>query len=451
MRIALLAPSGAGKTAYLTGLYGVSVQDLNEDRSYGVHFSVTDRMLSAHLDRRYTDLLENNDFGEGSKDITAYPISLSTTDPANGQKKQMALEIVDFPGGDLHTASEERKDKIEEIIARLASCDGFIVLLDGEQLVNGAEKQNARILQNRMKANAVKEVLEKALERRRAHVPAGLTDPNAYAFGSGPTPIVFALTKGDVVEDWLAAEEARSGKLENTVRKLFNPTAEGNNAYAGDEGAIANFIRSQFGQVVDAPDIVSARTCVCVYNESEQMFDPRNLENLFQFVLFAGLCNAGAEYQRRASAWRSDFGQKDRHFSSEKNAYESAVAAREKWLKQGFFEDLSDWWNGRSVNHTERVEKWHQDMSSAASTRDSSLISLRQVEENQRTLEVFTQRILSDKMAFLLSGDSPRQSFYQRGLPLAQLAGQQWWRRKCENGRSALSPGQSPQPEPGGP
>ena len=113
MKIALLAPSGAGKTAYLTGLYGVLTQDLSHS-DYGIDTTVTDQVLDGFLSDRFDDLTDG-EFAEGTKVTTRYPIQLKSD--LMGKKHKLKLEIIDFKGGDLHQTPEGTEAEIETALA----------------------------------------------------------------------------------------------------------------------------------------------------------------------------------------------------------------------------------------------------------------------------------------------------------------------------------------------
>lgn len=434
MKIALLAPSGAGKTIYLTGLYGLLTRELSNS-DYGIDFSISDRVKNSYLDTRYTKLVEDHDFGEGSKEMTVYPLKLTTQDK-NNEKKDLNVEIVDFPGGFLHQASDENKAEVEKVIEILSGCDGFIVLLDGEGLIKGLEKRDPRVLQNKTRANAVQEVLARALERRRARNKEKLPDPDSYAFGKGPTPIVFALTKGDMVEAWLSVNpEEKQKKLQEGVGNQFTLHSKGKGAYAEQEGAISNFMRSQFGQIIDAPDVCSLRTVVTVYNETEEMMDPLNVDTVFQFVLFAGLRNAHREYERRNRSWSAEKRRREDHFDSEASAYKRAVSAKEEWARKGLWGKFNAWLEDEGEDyHVNKVTTYHADMRNAGSKADESKLSVKQIKENRNTIKLFYERILPAELIHRLAHYKGRESFYQQGFPLDSLANESWWVKKSEMG-----------------
>lgn len=438
MKIALLAPSGAGKTSYLTGLYGVLTQHLN-DTDYGINFTITDRVKDSYLDERFTNLLEKGDFGEPSKQLAVYPAKL-TARKNHTSKRELNIEIVDFPGEVLHRAREENLLQVEEIIQRLSECDGFIVLLDGEALLKNADRPE--ILRNRLKANAVRAILNDALERRRIRLENELVDPNAYAFSSGPTPIAFALTKGDIVENWLSKPPEKKGEtindVFNKIRHYFRPHIE----YKQREGEIAMLIRSEFNEIIEANDVISARTNICVYDERRQNFKPMNLEYLFQFVIFTGLRNAAAEYNARLKNWNSDFNKKDQVFNNQKKYYNEAIEDKNKnytkknalvrWALDVFNEEKG------STGYDLKINSRYSTMTEAGKKRDQSILAVKQVQENQADAMLFAERILSDKLVYLLSHGATPKGFYQQGLPLELLLKEFWWTEKLEKGKNIV-------------
>lgn len=441
MKIALLAPSGAGKTVYLTGLYGVLTQELSNS-GYGINFDVTSRKLKGDLDNRYNRLVDHNDFGKATSVIDTYPFSLSRPNKS-GVPDEISIEIVDFPGGFLHQADETNEEDVEKTIQKLSDCDGFIVLLDGDSLIQNADRQNVRSLQNKGKANDVQVVLNAALERRRKRVVPELTDPNEYAFGSGVTPVVFGLTKGDKVASWLAANsEQGPEKLEGTIKKLFALKAGAGLAYDTKEGVVANFVRSQFASIIEAPDIASLRTVVSVYDEGQQMLAPKSVEHLFQFVLFVGLYNAYNEYGIRRAAWQSEESKRTEHFKNEKSAYYRALDAKVEQLCKNPISRIVDWFNDVGGEyHAEKVERYHADMERAAGSLDEGKAFLLQVADNYFKAENFMQTILPDRFAYQLAQGNGRLGFYQKNLPLEALASKEWWQKKLAAGKLEVEQG----------
>jgi hypothetical protein len=446
MKIALLAPSGAGKTAFLTGLHGVLRDRLNRNKGYDITYAITDPVKSTFLDDRYTKLIEDDNFGAPSKDITTYHVKF-TTENGQGKKKDLLLEIVDFPGEALHRATEESKAKVKEIVSELSKCDGFIVLLDGEALIKSAEKENSTILQNRLKADDVRKVLEEALERRRKRISNEKVEPDAYAFGHGVTPVVFALTKGDLVEDWMAQAEAEKvAKLDGTVKDIFNLVGE--NAKPG-EGIISSLIRSQFGKILDMHDVASLRKTTTVYNQKKKKFDPRGLEHLLQYVVFTGLHNAAMEYERRIGPWKADLKEKEEKLASERAAYERADRARSSYQSQDIFSRAWDTiieGQGSSF-HSKRCADWYADMERAAKANEASKLSLKKVEDNLDTAFLFKRKILSDELVYLLDQGTPPQSFYQAGLPIDSFRRLNWWNEKSARGAEVFKKSQAPAPK----
>jgi hypothetical protein len=439
MKIALIAPSGVGKTAFLSGLHGVLRDRLNKQSGYGITYEVTKQPESSVLDDRYTQLIEHDNFGQPSKDITTYPVKL-TTQAVNGEKKHLFLEIIDFPGEALHKATEESQGQVKKIISELSKCDGFIVLLDGGVMIKSADKENSAILQNRIKADDIRKVLEEALERRRQRLGEEKVEPDAYAFSHGITPIVFALTKGDLVEDWLAQAEAEKvSKLDETVKDIFNLIGE---TPRPGERYIASLIRSQFGKILDMPDVASLRKTVTVYNQRKKKFDPRGLEHLLQYVVFTGLHNAGVEYESRIGPWKEDLKEKDKKLADERAAYERAVSASKSYSKQGWLDKLAkiaddaiEYGEIRNQSfHDQRCRLWHADMERAAKANEESLLSLKKVQDNLNTAHLFQRRILSDELVYLLDQGTPPQSFYQAGLPIDRLRKLEWWQEKSARG-----------------
>lgn len=436
MKIALLAPSGVGKTVFLAGLYGVLNRDLSHS-DYGINFEVSDSVLNSYLADRYTNLVEKGDFGEGSQETTVFPWRL-TTKTMEGDWRNLGLEIVDFPGAFLHKSSEANRKDVEKTVKKLAECDGFIVLVDGEGLIKGIEKKDPRALQNATRGAEIQRVLVEALQRRSERIKHQLPDPDSYAFGSGMTPVVFALTKGDLVESWLAQDPETS---EQRLIKGITAQFRNANGFVKNEGAIANFMRSQFAQVIDNPDVASLRMTVTVYNEAEQTMDPKNLDTALQFVLFTGLRNALAEYDRRKKVWKEEADDRSARYSRRNREYNAAVEARKEQSQKFFLDRIGDWLDGVGGDyHNRRVSSAHDDLSSASSSYDRGSESHKRAKENHKIARYFYERILPANLVHRLSVKKGRGNFYQQGLPLDELTQEAWWQRKLEEDRAENGP-----------
>ena len=432
MKIALLAPSGAGKTVYLTGLYGIMTDFLNSD-NYGIDTQFTNRVQNGYLKTRYTKLLDDGNFGEPTQDIRVYPVTLSAP-AADRSIKRLSIELVDFPGGALSSATEENQEEVEKIVGTLSQCDGFIVLLDGETVVKNVNKP--LVARSKLKSSDIRNVLNEALERRRTRIATEKTDPNAYSFGSGKTPVMFALTKGDIVSKWLSSQGENVRPLQGLVQEQFKTSA---GKQVDSEGDIASLIRSQYAHIIDAPDVISARFSIHVFDEARNAFNPRNVAYMTQLVLFTGLMNAETEYLRRLQDWQNDEAEKKKKFQSETGAYERAVSAKraydEQWIGGQIFDDLFGF--GES-EHNQRIKAWHKDMTVAADAHNSSQLSVKQVRENLATAALIRQRVLPEKLAYLLSKGNTREGFYISGLPLDMLAKEKWWQERCRAGQQIV-------------
>ncbi|MES2729491.1 MAG: hypothetical protein V4621_05245 [Pseudomonadota bacterium] len=439
MKIALIAPSGAGKTAYLTGLYGVLTQDLSHSR-YGIDTTVTDTLLDSFLSERFDNLTDGK-FGEGTKGITPYPFLLRT-DIMN-QAHELPVEIIDFKGSNLHKADEGALEEKEETIEQLSECDGFIVLLDGDTFIQSAAKQNARGLQNLTRAHAINEVLTTALERRKARPESHLTSADEYAFGHGKTPIVFALTKGDMVAEWLNTENADK-KISKTLKQLFEQRAESGVVYDPSEGPIANFIRSQFPRIMDDPDVTTLRMAVSTYDSKQGYFEPLNLEYAFQFVLFAGLINAQEEYQERMAAWGTEADSESRRardYAAERSKQQHRL---EVYRRGDIFERFIDTVFGVKGGIINAYNEANESYDRALSSEQFSSSQRQASRDHQTDIDIFRRMILSDAFVHRLSLPHEQSHLYVQGLPLDDLKEEYWWQRKAVCGKKILDQREGP-------
>jgi hypothetical protein len=435
MKIAVIAPSGAGKTVYLTGLHGYLTQYLSEDSNYYVDYRLTNSVLNGELGDRFTKLVRQGDFGDPTEKMSQYPWTLSIQRQDN-TKATLSIELIDFPGEALYRATYENQDQVDQITKSLSECDGFIVLLDGGALVRAANQTDPAVLRDELKSKAVRDILEIALDRRRTRLRSSLASPNEYAFGSGQTPIAFALTKGDQVESWLT-KPLDSKTFLQTIKEFFNA----NSTYDKRQEDLEALIHSQFAKIIDAPDVISARSIIRVYNEEQKRFDPRNLDHLLQFVIFVGLRNAAAEYEQRNNDWQSDYNQKNTQYQQEYAKYEADVKAKNHWNQQGGFAKAWDSiFSGINAEyHNKKIESSHQSMSGAASRSNSSLQSVKQSEQNYQDAQYFACNIMSNKLIYLLSNPKNRLGFEQKGLPINILSKQEWWKYKLKLGQEEIN------------
>lgn len=432
MKIALLATSGAGKTTYFTGLYGLLTQELNNS-GYGIDFKIPDRLMDSNLDKRYTKLVDDLEPGEATKDLTAYKFAMSTQG-SNGAIHQLDVEILDFPGEMLHQASQETLQKSNKIIETLAECDGFIVLLDGEAFLKGVQRQDPRVTHNKVKAHAVQKVLMKAIEKQLQQTPMKIDDKlDDRVYGVGNIPVTFALTKGDKIQNWLAdePEKARDG-IAKSVQKFFEFNAAAAKTPHEDEGIIANFIRSQFGQIIDHPKVTSLRTAVSVFNEEEKRVDPYNVDHLLQFIIFQLLLNAESEYARRADVWDTTYYNNNLDLETKKKLQDEA---RQAFGSYPYDKRYSPEWF--------RLEKARDEAQSACSRaekdRNHSLSWSQLAHKKSEENSLFLERILPDVLIYQLAQGHPKTRMYQKGLPLENIYAQKaWWRRRLEAGKKAF-------------
>lgn len=438
MKIALLAPSRAGKTAYLTVLHNVLSRELSNS-SYGIDFTISDSQKRAHLEKRYKNLLRNKDFGEGSQRTIIYPLTMTTHD-SHGDPRSLNVEIVDFPGGFLHDIDGHNEQAVEETRDALAECDGFIVLLDGNVLAEGmtAMRKERRFIASEAQPDSVQNILKSALERHRTEAEQRLKAPNAYAFGKGPIPVVFALTKADQVEALGVQHPNFDRDLTLTVKRQFTPTTL--EYYDPKTGSIPNLISSQYGKILkmSGKQVVTLRTDTSVYNQVDEVIEPRNPEHLLQFVIFQGLRNAVAEYERRISGWQRDRNKKSREQRSEIESFEAVDSQyRRQSLPAAVYENVASIFTHKSTLK-ERRARYHADAVTATRKFNRSSGSLRQVENNLETAELFLERILSDKLVHMVTHGRGKGSLHQKGLPIANLSDYAWWRKKSRAGAEII-------------
>lgn len=453
MRIALLATSGAGKTTFFTGLYGVLTQELSNS-GYGINFEMPNRLQNAYWDKKYTKLVDDLDPGEATKDLATHEFLMKAR-AKDGSIRQINIEIVDFPGEMLHQASQGTLAKSGKVLKELAECNGFIVLLDGEAFISGIERQDPRRIQNRIKPNAVQSVLMQAIEARVAQEVMDIDDNlDDKVYDTGRIPVAFALTKADKIQDWLADAPAQAKEqMERMVQSLFNMNAGTAKNYAQKEGLIANFIRSQFGQIIDHPHVSSMRTSMSVYSEAEKRVDQYNVDHLLQFVAFQLLLNAQQEYDRRTKAWSEDFRQEDSNFKRKKSNKKRALkafnsSAYKRAYKRGVHYFLPDEQRTRGSELEELANEAKSAFSEATRNRKRSQAWLERVKEASKTNSLFLERILPDVFVYKLKDRDPKTAMYQKRLLTKDVVSCDWWKRKWAAGKSIFSAMQT-QPKPG--
>ena len=161
-RIAMIAPTGAGKTSYLAALYGELYNvSMNGDGVLDFSFSeAKDRnRLSGHLKslRAGVNL-------EPSNSLREYSLVVE-----NGGEEHTCT-LVDIPGGSIDDTLTIH-EKTDEIIAELEKCDAFVVLLEASKLMAADDMQD---LQMKTGVWNISHVILKALKRSNRQVPVVL-------------------------------------------------------------------------------------------------------------------------------------------------------------------------------------------------------------------------------------------------------------------------------------
>lgn len=363
-----------------------------------------------------------------------------TTHHSDGEPRSLQVEIVYFPGGYLHDIDENNKEAVEQTRGALAECDGFIVLLDGTVLAEGmtAMRHERRFIASEAQPDAVQNILKSALERHSTEARQRLTGPIVYAFGKGQIPVVFALTKADQLEALAVQHSNFDRDLTLTVKRQSNTTNLEH--YDPEAGSIPNLISSQYGKIIEmsGKKVVTLRTDTSVYNQTDEIIEPRNPEHLLQFVIFQGLRNAVAEYKRRINGWKRDRNIKNKDQKFEKECFENVDS---RYQNQNSFDSFVDralsLFTGKETLK-ERRARYHADTVTATKQFNRSSRSLKQVENNLETAELFLERILSDKLVHMLTHGTGKGSLHQSGLPIAHLSRYAWWQNKSRAGAEVI-------------
>lgn len=445
MKIGLIAPSAAGKTAYLTLLYNTLSQGLSNGH-YGIDTLIQNSLQSGNLKRRYQDLLHKGDFGPGSSETTSYTLALTTKNKGLDYR-QLEVHVIDFPGRYLYDSTADTLEEAEKTKKQLAECDGFIVLLDGGIISEGLERLNQKSwVPAGIKGHDVQNILKQAIDRHQADILQKMTEPNEYAFGKGPAPIAFAITKFDRLVALQAGNpEKFLQDLKTLLKNLFSLNDNAVNIVPGEK-AFPLFVRSQYGSLIREseqknPNIVTLRSVLNVFDETENKLDAQYIAEPFQFVVFQGLLNAKIEYLRRLNEWsKAQAERKSTHSSAERELL-STQAEKTRFERQDWLDRVGGWWNDRGQDyHANRVSLAHAQLTSAVHQFNETVESIAQVQHNLETVELFLQRILSDKFAyFLTKPDYQDNKFRQNGLPITQLARENWWQEKLKRAEKLIA------------
>ena len=191
MRIGILAPEQSGKSSYLAALHAVLTEKAATN-AYPIRFKLNDPNQQKRLDGYVRNLvLERGQmrFPPKTNAITDYKYAASLT--ADGSVEE-ELEIVDYPGGFIRGADEKDIAEQRDLIASLQRCDGLIILLDAQHLIEAAEDGDDYTLGYRTAAGDVADLLRRCAQ---SHL---VNNTRSVAWS---IPMVFCITKFDKYAD----------------------------------------------------------------------------------------------------------------------------------------------------------------------------------------------------------------------------------------------------------
>jgi len=290
MRIALLAPSGSGKTCYVVSLFGVLAHKLKKDAvQYPVKYEFTNSSQRNILQPQFRKMVRERGesrFPRSTDERTDYNMQLSLH---ADNDDYLDVTLVDYPGGVL-TREYSESELIEEIIEDLSLFDGFIVLLDANDLFSEDPYETGESLAD----SQICAILEEARKQKYDH-----------EFTQHGIPVVFGVTKFDETEKTLVEGKAR-------IQELF-----------------PNFFNHH-------SDCIPAITAISLGEDitGSGKFDPLNIDTPFDICVALGVLSK-ALYERGISS----------DHETEADQYSSKARARKRmhpidaffdWVDDGF-------------------------------------------------------------------------------------------------------------------
>ena len=327
MRVALLAPSEAGKTTFLTALYEqmsecISKPKHNAPLAFTFLNREQDNFLTQNLDRLY-----DNGLLKGTTGIHRYPVEVKSR--LNGAST--TLQLVDFEGNHLKGFGDA--GKIEDTINTLADCDAFIILINADH----ASASGGRF-KTKIGASKINEVLDKTLQRKRN---------SGYAIHG--VPFMFVISKIDLIYN--------NQELKEQIHRNIHESFEA--CFRGGEGAVTMISDVSVGKNIDGK----------VSGQERGEYHPVNIMLTFLITTAIGILSGAKARNIETARLESEKLAKQLHYEDEKRYADTAQASVREWENGDVFEKLSMWWNSEGGQaRRERLVSYRLDESKAQRT-----------------------------------------------------------------------------------
>ena len=171
-----LGPSGSGKTVFMASTYS----RLRLRRKDSAFYVRTDHQSSLNLNAVYNRVVSpGENWPEASQQIHEWKFSV-VVPSSTGDLEPLRIRYLDYPGGILTNPQAASDDRIRDLLERLRSAHGLLVLLDGMAM--------AELMRNRPAGQRYLDVdLSSSLEIAQ----------------QSRCPIHFVVTKWDLLEGWV--------------------------------------------------------------------------------------------------------------------------------------------------------------------------------------------------------------------------------------------------------
>jgi hypothetical protein len=294
MRLALLAPHDAGKTCYLSALYGECRRFLIRPREAApLTFAFTNSSQDAELHSNYRKLLRG-EMPFGTENIHTYPVRIVHQD----HNTSTDIELVDFPGRLIEDSPDgPAKAKLTDL---LATCDGFIILIDATK----AALSEYRFVEE-IAAARINEILRDVMARKRGG-----------RFALHGIPFFFAISKVDLINE-------NTDLLQKTYHNVMNTFPE---IFRDDASCIAGITQITLGKNING-----------ALADQEREYRPKNI--LLPFFLTFGIGALSGARFCHAERDRLESARKDawEHYCREKGYADRAHNALRRREQADFF------------------------------------------------------------------------------------------------------------------
>lgn len=282
MKIAVLAPEGSGKSAFMVGLHG----DLSKARPrQDVEVRATDPSRKLELDNAFKKLISER------KDARFPPKTSSVTETEYRVRclvsdASLDLILMDYPGGLLRGATSASTYTYDQVHYNLNNADALIVLLDADHLIKYAEDSDEYALDQGTALSDLARVVRECTTRYSQRY-SGLED--------AALPIAFCVTKFDQYGSLGNAGQSTSsaaGQAFTFVRDSFPEYFEGCMSGATSGSSLTLLTGISLGDNIADSDTA--------------LFKPANLLAPFQFCVGMVVQQRGLVAASQSEAYASE-------------------------------------------------------------------------------------------------------------------------------------------------